>query len=254
MAVLAGCEIDSAKKEFPVNVWKEISKIKKALNETYKEEIDKYNCGKSEEDKVTDIKPFFMGEVAKAKGQKKSKSTYYKKFNTFMDYYQSCLKSSTRCFFKDDVKGALSIEDLLDMDEYKNNEENRHRIPQLLEIVDKASKDIAKIYKNPKMNKTYKNGLINWHRQQLVDEISKTELNKSTIIGLLCSIDETNEDGKFNDKNGLLLQVLLDIPKLNVMQYFKKRNAVLSDDERRNEYECAVRELYDIYGLHKKDI
>ncbi|WP_205449712.1 hypothetical protein [Clostridium botulinum] len=146
--VMSCIEIDSAKKEFSINNVKELDK----LREKYK--IDSYEEGK------TQIKPYFMQFTGKLKEEKKEeqfKKIEFKKYHTSMDYLEDIIENE----FKKIRAKKLKSEDVKTIQEiiinntkdYKVKDANRHQIPEIIKIIEKADKEVKSLYsKKPNKN------------------------------------------------------------------------------------------------------
>ncbi len=146
--VMSCIEIDSAKKEFTINNVKELDKLRK------KYKIDSYEEGK------TQIKPYFMQFTGKLKEEEKKeqfKKIEFKKYHTSMDYLEDIIehefkKIRAKKLKSEDVK---TIQEIIinNTKEYKVKDANRHQIPEIIKIIEKADKEVKSLYaKKPSKN------------------------------------------------------------------------------------------------------
>ena len=241
LAVLSGCEIDSAKKKFSISTATELKKIRAMLKKLHKQRLDDYNAHYSKQ--KTSIKPNFMGTIEVSKDYTKNPKTLYTDFDTAMDYLRH-ETGETRYRFFGDCSRYLKMKDLIITDGYENHEENRHRVQSIIEKTIEAHAAIGKMWGNKELGKSSKSGLAKWYRDKLLKELTKSKLNKSTVIGLLRRIDNMG-----GNAGGLLLQTLLDVPEINITQYFIRRDAAATVEERVVEWNRKKSELFRIFHL-----
>jgi hypothetical protein len=275
LAVLSGVEIDSAKKEFRISASSELDKIRQKLLQIYDERIYRYNLAKDESEQIiTTIKPGFMRTITVSNGYKPNPKTLYERFDTSMDYLQSYITSEYQGFNNKGSKKStpllvdLLVKDLIFDDMYgnktvKNRMENRRTILAVLKLVYDTRVNIGKIWRKKRLSKSSKMGLVRWYREQLLEDVSKIALNPATVLGLLEKsdkehilkdekgkkiLDKNGEEIVWQDKGGLLLQTLMDIPSIDILQYFVK-NDDKTQQQKRKEIDEKISELYTVYGI-----
>ena len=241
LAVLSGCEIDSAKKEFAINTPNEIKIIRNKLNKIYEPQLSDFNANNEKQKKS--LKPNFMGVIDKSKGyDTKDNDTLYINYDTAMDYLQEYIKKASHGFTSKGGGGnqkLLRMKDLIIDEKYNNSKEDRHRIESIICKVKETSGSIGKLWGKKRLSLSSKRDLARWHRNELLKELEKSVLSESTVIGLLRRSDT------IGDKSGLLLQALLDVKGINIMQYF------ISKDDKAASTEQAekISELFEIFKL-----
>lgn len=173
--ILSNLAIDSAKREFNVNLTYEMNNIR-----------DKYMTKNENGDK---IKPYFFYYILKDKDLLDN-STDFKKFDTTMDFVESYIdsvirKKEFRCGRK---KSFLRFSDILNDEDYMYEKVNRRQVKQIKDIIENYSKNVKGVYSS-NMPNNEKGKMARDLKEQCINDIYSLSINYHTAIYLLRYLD-----------------------------------------------------------------
>lgn len=195
--VMSNIEIDSAKKEYPVDNTKELAELKAKYLRTDK-------GGKR-------IMPNFFAPVSRRKGYyNPSKKTYLSHHST-MDYLQKAMREFAR-------KRSVYAHDYLPFAEILNREymnvanSNFDQIDRVINAVRAANEEIKSIWVDTEnYDNTQKYAIANEIRQRCVEHVGSIRFNGTTMYSLLLLI----EDERYKDVSRMLFSILFGAPNLS---------------------------------------
>lgn len=212
--VLSCIIIDSAKKDSPVDVKKEMNKIRE------KNYLGKGNIVRDKKKKIVNIRPYFFKYLDGGKDYK------FKKFNTGMDYLIDIMNSKEIKIRKnrDNENGNVTLKSLL----YRNknrNKADRKKINDTIELILKMQIEISKVYKSKDETKD-KFRMAEEIRDKYYAEIRKKEWTTYMIYTVLKRVDEAFEDRnsrfqKYKKFGRNILKTLYLIDKSKFLNCFK---------------------------------
>lgn len=197
--VMSGIEIDKAKKEFEINIGKELIKIRKK----YAEELsDEYNKKKT---------PHFFAHISRQKGYYNPEKKNYCKYNTSLDYLQTIVNGfRIKNPYK---KNWLPFASLLDNSKFYSTHVNQKQIKRISDALKKYVADRKQIYSSESDREDM------YERSQLLFQNLKSEIDSevigfSTLFKLLSSMEEK--------ENSQIKNILLHILFMCGNDSFKK--------------------------------
>ena len=187
--VMSGIEIDKAKKEFDVNIAKELDKIR----EKYKDELsDEYSKKKI---------PHFFAHISRQKGYYNPTKKNYCKYNTSMDYLQTIVNSfRIKNPYKKDWLPFVAV---LDNSLFRTSGVNQNQIDKILNMLRIYISDRKNVFGSDleKDDKFSKSQLL---YSNLVADIESETIGFSTLYRLLSSL----EDRENSQIKNTLLKIL----------------------------------------------
>lgn len=171
--VMSNIEIDSAKKEFDVIMNQEIDLIRNKYRE------------KDKDDKT--IKPYFFGIIAKEKGYFNDNKFNYKKLDTSMDYLEEIIDKKR--FSRKNSKDFVNFYDLLNTENYDNNKVNRLQVQRIMAEIKKFEGKMKYLFSTSIFDTKSQMTYYQNQRNALMEYIGRLNINDSTIIYLLKSLD-----------------------------------------------------------------
>ncbi len=189
LAVLSNIEIDKAKKEYEVDVEKELNLIKKKYLLT-KECVDKVTGEKIE--KV--VKPIFFKMITQENGYDLNPKHYYRYFDTPMDYLQKRLNSFNFHSARENTDEVLPfsaiVKSCTNPNPGKSYREQRDRI---IDIVKNCNSTLSELYigydKKTKEEKEEIKNQANEIKQECVEYVNNLLINETTMNLLLSALD-----------------------------------------------------------------
>lgn len=189
LAVLSGIEIDKAKREYEVDVEKELNQIKKKYLIT-KECIDKSTGEKIE--KV--VKPMFFKMITQENGYDLNPKHHYRYFDTPMDYLQKRLNlfnfHSARENTDEVLPFSAIIQPCANPRPSKSYYEQRNRI---IDIVRNCNSMLSELYigydERTKEEKEEIRNQANEIKQECVEYVNNLLINEITMFLLLSVLD-----------------------------------------------------------------
>lgn len=198
--VMSNIEIDSAKKEYPVNNTLELSEMKKKYIR-----VDKN--GKR-------IMPNFFMPVARKKGYYNPEKKSYISHNTTMDYLQRAIRefSKGRSVGK---REFLPFSEVLNKQYANQSKCNYDQIERVINIVQTAKDDMEAIWADTETYDTaQKFALVDEIRQRCIDYIGSINFNPTTMYELLNLI----EDERYKGISRTLFSILFGAPNISFFQ------------------------------------
>lgn len=210
LAVMSGCEIDSAKKELPIDNAKELEYIR-----------NKYSL-KSQDGRK--IKPNFFSYVARNKGFYDNVKNEYKMHKTSMDYIQNVINKFRLPYQKTNF---IKLSELLDNSDTMRA--NNEQIKKVLRIVTDCKNNINKIWASPYLNNNEKHLISEDIKSECVSLIENIRFNQNTIIKLLKIV----ESEEYKNISKTLVSMLFSIPNDSFFNAFiisKENIPILTED------------------------
>lgn len=212
--VISNLAIDSAKKEFIVDINKEMKKIQK-----------KY---KRKDESNRTIKPHFFEHIARKKGYCDKSKTNYKSCKTTMDYVVKSInryRRSRKLSNKEEIKNFYEI---IDTDEFDSTNVYYEQIGRVLNLIDDTVKTKNSIYSNPSYTNEEKYKLYSECQQNCTEYIGKLKFTKDTMISILKKVDDY-EDKKNGRKAGnMLFNILFGYPNTSFFEIIKESSTPIA--------------------------
>ncbi len=214
--VLSNIEIDKAKREYAVDSVAEIKRLRK-----------KYEA---RDDDGRQIKPNFLGKIARMKGYYDSDRKNYKFHDTTMDYLQHSLNTFRVNYVHHDYVPFSAL--LIPKDEYFARSVNYPQVDRILEFVRDMRSKIQIIWSgtDDDLDNYGKAILVNEVRQEYLSYIEKLKLNRHTAYRLLLAI----EDPANKEISRTLFYALFSLPNqdfLNLIEQSRVPIPLLVEDE-----------------------
>lgn len=196
LAVLSGIEIDKAKKEYEVDVCKELNQIKEKYKIT---ELVKDKNGETTE-KV--VKPMFFKMITVENGYDISERHLYKYFDTPMDYLQKRLSKFQFRLGRKQKQDILPFSSIVKEIIIPNGDGYYYRqMKRIIEIVRDTNKELRNLYKDyeekTKEEKEEVKSIASEIKQTCIEYVNDISIHNATMYLLLTALDKKeNRDVK----------------------------------------------------------
>ena len=196
LAVLSGIEIDKAKKEYEVDVCKELNQIK----EKYK--ITKLVKDKNGETIEKVVKPMFFKMITIENGYDISERHLYKYFDTPMDYLQKRLSKFQFRLGREQKQDILPFSSIVKKVIIPNDNGYYYRqMKRIIDIVRDTNKELRNLYKDyeekTKEEKEEVKSIASEIKQTCVEYVNDISMHNATMYLLLTALDKKeNRDVK----------------------------------------------------------
>ena len=196
LAVLSGIEIDKAKKEYEVDVCKELNQIK----EKYK--ITKMVKDKNDETTEKVVKPMFFKMITIENGYDISERHLYKYFDTPMDYLQKRLSKFQFRLGREQKQDILPFSSIVKKVIIPNDNGYYYRqMKRIIDIVRDTNKELRNLYKDyeekTKEEKEEVKSIASEIKQTCVEYVNDISMHNATMYLLLTALDKKeNRDVK----------------------------------------------------------
>ena len=196
LAVLSGIEIDKAKKEYEVDVCKELNQIK----EKYK--ITKLVKDKNGEITEKVVKPMFFKMITIENGYDISERHLYKYFDTPMDYLQKRLSKFQFRLGREQKQDILPFSSIVKKVIIPNDNGYYYRqMKRIIDIVRDTNKELRNLYKDyeekTKEEKEEVKSIASEIKQTCVEYVNDISMHNATMYLLLTALDKKeNRDVK----------------------------------------------------------
>ena len=204
--VLSNLAIDSAKREFPVDITAELSKLRKKYEEVLTDEA----TGKA-------MQPNFFAHISKLKGYYNPDKKLYAKQESSMDYIQSVMNKYRR-------KGSgykLQAEPfvtLLNRNKYRKRDVNKTQLNMIINALDNYSVQKRKAWSSDDMSRDDKIRLILLEKQKCIDAVGQKYIGYSTMYELLALLD--NPDYRY--LKSIIMEVLFHLGNVDFFSVLKE--------------------------------
>lgn len=196
LAVLSGIEIDKAKKEYEIDVCKELNQIKEKYKIT---KMVKDNNGETTE-KV--VKPMFFKMITIENGYDISERHLYKYFDTPMDYLQKRLSKFQFRLGREQKQDILPFSSIVKKVIIPNDNGYYYRqMKRIIDIVRDTNKELRNLYKDyeekTKEEKEEVKSIASEIKQTCVEYVNDISMHNATMYLLLTALDKKeNRDVK----------------------------------------------------------
>ena len=209
--VMSNIEIDSAKKEFPVNNRRELSDMKKVYKRTEESIIE--NTEDSAEENLDmevakRILPAFFIPVTRKKGYYNPEKRVYVSYCTTMDFLQDAIREFRR---KRSVgkHRFVPFSEILDSEHARRFRCNQDQIDRVVDIVQTAKDDMDRVWmENENYDSKQKYEKSEEIRHKCVEYIRSIKFNETTMYRLLTLL----EDKKYKGISRTLFSILFGAP------------------------------------------
>lgn len=189
LAVLSGIEIDKAKKEYEVDVCKELNQIK----EKYK--ITKLVKDKNGETTEKVVKPMFFKMITIENGYDISERHLYKYFDTPMDYLQKRLSKFQFRLGREQKQDILPFSSIVKKVIIPNDNGYYYRqMKRIIDIVRDTNKELRNLYKDyeekTKEEKEEVKSIASEIKQTCVEYVNDISMHNATMYLLLTALDK----------------------------------------------------------------
>ena len=190
LSVASGLAIDSAKKEFGVNLVGELDTIRKK----YKAELTTADGKKR--------LPFFFGHISRQKGYYDSEKKAYLKYHTSMDYLASIVNSfKVKTPYK---KNWLPFSAILDSSQYRTSRVNHKQVDSIIKKINTYITDRNRIYAINNITMPEKHQRTQMLYDYLTMDINSEVIGFSTMYYLLQNI----ENKEYTNIKNVLMDIL----------------------------------------------
>lgn len=176
LSIMSNIEIDKAKKEFVIDNGYELKVIR-----------DKY---KITQDDGRSVKPNFFAHIAKRKGYYDPEHKAYIKYDTAMDYLQTCVNKYRSKRSGISKRSFIPFSDMLVCEGTDSVSVNYKQIDDLFNFIDDMSDEIASVYANKTISQENKMVIATSFRQDCIEQIGRTKFNLATMIAVLKIIEK----------------------------------------------------------------
>ncbi|CAM2830230.1 hypothetical protein HAHI6034_05085 [Hathewaya histolytica] len=199
--VLSCIVIDSAKKSSPVNVKKELDKIR------------------AKEYLPEKTRPFFFKYLDGGKDYK------WEKYNTGMDYLAEIINKINR---KENYNNTIDLKSLLI--KQKMNDADRKKISKFTGLVAEEQLAISKVYKDDKLEGKEKYRQVQEIKSDLKEKFDKSTLNKVTVYTIIKRLSKSIKELDENRK--VLKKQIKDLKKVNRKEEIEMLKEQFNKDNR----------------------
>jgi hypothetical protein len=202
--VMSCIEIDKAKKEFIVNTYKEMQKIRDKW-------IENDDIGRK-------IKPNFFGHLAKTKGYYDSKKKNYKRHDTSMDYLQKIINQFQLSRLQKNNIAFEPFSTIINFDGYNTKNIKYDQVKRIVSLIKDTNTKIKSLYSSDEYDKDTKYKLFSEARQKCTEYIGKLSFSKSTMIYML-SLFDSNE---YKHISRIFMNTLFGYPNTSFYRIIKE--------------------------------
>jgi hypothetical protein len=202
--VMSCIEIDKAKKEFIVNTYKEMQKIRDKW-------IENDDIGRK-------IKPNFFGHLAKTKGYYDSKKKNYKRHDTSMDYLQKIENKFQLSRLQKNNIAFEPFSTIINFDGYNTKNIKYDQVKRIVSLIKDTNTKIKSLYSSDEYDKDTKYKLFSEARQKCTEYIGKLSFSKSTMIYML-SLFDSNE---YKHISRIFMNTLFGYPNTSFYRIIKE--------------------------------
>lgn len=181
LSILSGAIIDSAKKEFAINLSKELDDLRM-----------KYKYVDEESGKT--IKPWFFAHIVRQKGFYNPKTKRYTKFKTSMDYLQEAINSYKLRSQRRMKDGFLPFSDVVNDARWRSTFVNHEQIAAIWAQARSLKAKYDAIHTSEDGDSVKRQ--VAEARREFYDFMAEQTINKSTMVSLLQCI-ESEQTEKF---------------------------------------------------------
>jgi len=194
--VLSNLAIDSAKREFPVDITAELSKLRRKYAEVLTDE----KTGKS-------LQPNFFSHISKLKGYYNPEKKLYAKQEATMDYIQTVMNKFRRTGTGHKYYPQPFVT-VLDDEKYNPSLVNKEQLKMIVDVLENYGVQKKRIWSTEDMSRSNKMELIQLEKQKCTDIIDQKRIGYSTMYTLLSLIDDPN----YTAIKNILVEVLFQVP------------------------------------------
>lgn len=207
--VLSNIEIDKAKREYVVDSIAEIKRLRKKY-----ETCD--NDGRQ-------VKPNFLGKIARMKGYYDSKKKNYQFHDTTMDYLQHSLNTYRMDY---QCKTFIPFSDLLKDNDYDYHSIKYPQVDRILEMVRTMRVQIKAVWSNKDdgLDKREKALIVADIREECYEYIKSIRLSRHTAYRLLRTIEEPANC----DISRSLFYILFSLPNQSFLDLIEESKTPIS--------------------------
>ena len=185
LSILSGLCIDSAKKEFAVDLRKELTEMQKK----YKKLEDPQKLPDGEKPRT--IKPWFFAHIVRQKGYYNPHTKKYTKFKTSMDYLQEAINSYKLRKQKRVKDGFLPFFEVINTSHWRPDYVDHNIIHEVWGAAEALKTKSDYIHKFGNDSESSRRELIDAKRE-FYDHMASIQINKSTMVSLLQSVESQN--------------------------------------------------------------
>lgn len=237
--VASGIEIDRAKKEFTVDTYKELNKLR-----------EKYLI---RDDNGRMIKPNFVAHIAKLKGYYDNTKKAYVKHDATMDYLQTAFRkylyANRKLGYGGNENDLKPFTYIIDRGRYDGRNANDEQIKRIIDWLDDLFDYRKSLFtnndcENPNI-KSENMAIYREVKQEVCDRIANTKINSHTIVKLVKQIEK-----KTLSYQNLIMYVMFNRNNESMVNALKENHYDTSHLVRCDKCESDI----EIYGLHYKHI
>lgn len=238
LAVLSNIEIDKAKKEYEVDVGKELNQIK----EKYK--ITKLVKNKNGEITEKVIKPMFFKMITQENGYELSERHLYKYFDTSMDYLQKRVSKFNFYQSRENKEEVMPFSSIIKNTNVPNGQGYYYvQKDRIISIVRDTNKKLKELYKDyddkTKEEKQEIKIIASEIKQECVEYINDMSVCEATMYLLLTALDKKEN----RDVKRRIFLTLFGTPNKTFFKMIVDNQGIINEL-----YECnnGNIELYDL--------
>lgn len=200
---MSNIEIDKAKKEFVVDMKKEIKEIK--------------NRHTQKDEQGRNIKPYFFKFVAQNKGYYDKERNNYKSNLTSMDFLEKEVNKyqKNRNKYKKEV---LSFYEILENESYNIHNTSYNQVNNVINLIKEMKEKQQIIMMNNNLSNDEKMKLYKENKQDYINYIGKMKFTRDTMITILKKLD--NDEYKYLHKS--IIKILFGYPNTSFFEIIKE--------------------------------
>lgn len=176
--VMSNIEIDKAKKEYPVDMKKELDKIR-----------NKYASLLYDEDNRKSM-PYFLGFIAEIKDYKNEEKKNYKKYNTSMDYLLTCIDGKRSKRVK---RENLPLSEIFKPENFDKKKVWYKHIDTVIDLAKNTVAHNKALYRQKNLSKEEINTYKEQAASDLLFKLNRLKINEHTMYYLLKKLESDKD-------------------------------------------------------------
>lgn len=214
--VMSSLAIDSAKKEFNINLTTEL----RALSTKYKREAAD---GRK-------IKPNFFAAKDRSKGYYDTEHKVYSKHATTMDYLQTAINQYRSRRGRAQHTGTfLPFSEIVTTDDYNHRNIWKPKVERAVDLVRKLQNEVRLLYQDTSIDENERRMMARFRRQDCIDYVGEIVMTRNTMIYFLKHL----ESDEYSDSRRAIFNTLFGYPNtafFNLIQHSAQPIPMLTED------------------------
>lgn len=199
--IMSGIEIDKAKKEFTIDTFQEMKRIKEKW-------IVLDHLGRK-------VKPNFFAYLAKYKGYYDREKKNYLRHDTAMDYLEKIINQfQVNKAGRVNKKEFCPFSSILNTRDYDYRTVNYRQIKRVIDMVEQCSDEITAIYGDETIDREWKHECSAAVQSTCMEKLGTMKFNKSTMIYLLNLLDLD----EYKNISRIIMKILFGCPNASFFE------------------------------------